>query len=183
MHEVFQQLLPARRMDDFGVKLQPVEPALTVLDGGIRRVLCVRHGFEALGQLGHFVAVRIPNIHRCAQPFEERAILRHVQLRRAVFAPLAVLHFPAEKVRHELHAVADAEDRQAHGEDRLIRVRRFLRVNGRRPAAEDDSLWLMRGDFFRGGVVRKDDRIDVTLANPPRDDLRILTAEIENDDA
>ena len=50
---------------------------------------------------------------------------------------LADRDFTAEHVGHQLHAVADAERRHAELEEDGIDVRRALRVDGRRPARED----------------------------------------------
>ncbi len=43
-------------------------------------------------------------------------------------------------------------------------------------------LGLQRGDFRRGRVVAQDDGIHVALADAARDDLRVLRAEIQDDD-
>ncbi len=140
IHEIFQQLLAARRVDDLGVELQPVEMALRILDDGERRIVRAADGAEAAREFGELVAVRIPDVHRLAEPVEERALVGQLELAVAVLALPAVLHLAAEEMRHELHAVADAEDGQPEGENRAVGMRRVLCIHGRRAAAEDDAL-------------------------------------------
>ena len=75
----------------------------------------------------------------------------------------------AEHVRHQLHAVADAERRHAEVEHGAIDVRRAFLVDAARPAGQDDAdrvLGLNRGD---GRVERQDLAIDGELTQPSRD--------------
>ena len=57
-----------------------------------------------------------------------------------------------------------------------------LRINAGRPAGQNDSARLERGDFRGGRVEAQDGGIDVALADAARDDLRVLRPEIQNDD-
>ena len=65
--------------------------------------------------------------------------------------------------------------------DLRIELRRALVVNAGRPAGEDDAVRLQRRDFLRRDVEANDLRIDLALANPPRDDLGVLRTEIEDE--
>ena len=110
-----------------------------------------------------FVAVAIPDIDLFAEPVEERAVaVVEMQDAGAVFAPGAVLDFAAEVMRHELHPVADAEDRHAERKDRRVGLRRVLSVDARRPAAEDDAVGVQSFAISVAGVSKRED-----LANRP----------------
>ena len=100
----------------------------------------------------------------------------------AVFALEAFLDLAAEKLREQLHAVTDAEDGHAQLENVFIRQRRVRGINTGRPAGQNDAAGLELGDFRGGRVIAQDCGIDVALADAPRNDLRVLRAEIENDD-
>ena len=100
----------------------------------------------------------------------------------AVFALLARLDLPAEILGQELQAVANAQHRDAQLEDGAVRQRRVLGIDAGRAARQDEALGVQPGDFPRRRVVAQDDRIDVALADAPRDDLRVLRAEIQDDD-
>src|SRR5258708_30164494 len=84
---------------------------------------------------------------------------------------------------HELLAIADAEHRHAHLEHLLGRERRRLFVHRGRTARQDDALRRERGELFLAHVEGVDLAIDAALAQPPRDELRHLAAEIEDEDA
>ena len=73
----------------------------------------MRGGAESARQRGHLVAVAVPDIELLADPFEKLRAIRDMQHAGAVFAPRAELDLPAEMLRHQLHPVADAEDRNA----------------------------------------------------------------------
>ncbi len=56
------------------------------------------------------------------------------------------------------------------------------RSHRRRPAGEDDALGLQPLERFFGGVERRDLAIDAGLAHAPRDQLRHLAAEVDDED-
>ena len=65
-------------------------------------------------------------------------------------------------------------------EDRLRRARRTFVQHGRRTAGQDDGLGRQRGKGFVGLLERRDLAIDAGLAHAPRDELRHLRAEIDD---
>ena len=88
----------------------------------------------------------------------------------------------AQDLRHELHAVADAEHRHAQLEQRVVAVRRAGLVDAHRAAREDDPGRLPAGDLGRRRAERDDLGIHVQLAEPPRDELGVLRSEVEDQD-
>ena len=111
--EVLEDFLAARGVRDFRVKLHAVEALFGMLDSGEGRVAGDADGPEAAGQSRELVAVGIPDIDDLAHALEERGVAQHLKLARAVFAAARVLDFPLQMKAHELHAVANAKDRQA----------------------------------------------------------------------
>jgi hypothetical protein len=96
---------------------------------------------------------------------------------------LARLHDAAELHRHGLHAVADAEHRHAERPDHIGRPRGSSLGDRLRPAGQDDSLGskgTQRGGVHVPGV---DLAVDAELAHAPGDQLRVLRAEVEDQDA
>ncbi len=89
---------------------------------------------------------------------------------------------PPERQRRQLHAVADAEDRDAQLVDLGRDARRVRVVAGRRPAREDDPARRELADARHRQVERVDLGVDVLLAHPARDELRVLRAEVEDED-
>jgi hypothetical protein len=77
-----------------------------------------------------------------------------------------------------LHPVADSQHRNAEVENLWIEVRCALVVNTGGPAGKHDAFRLERRDFLRRNIETHDLRIDLALADPARDHLRVLRAEI-----
>ena len=98
----------------------------------------------------------------------------------AVFAFRSGNDLSAELVGHQLHAVADAQNRQAHGENGGIDGRRAIFEHAVRAAGEDDSGRRILLQFLRRRVTADDFRIDFHFTDAPRDQLRILRTVIQN---
>ena len=84
-------------------------------------------------------------------------------------------------MRHELAAVADAEDGDAEGEDLGGVVRRRGVVDAVGSSRKDDAL---RGDLFdpfKRYRVGQDLAVHIVLAHTAGDQLVVLTAEVEYD--
>ena len=60
--EVLHDLVTARRVRDFGMKLQPVESSLRIFDRGERRAAGARSDTKSIRQRGYFVAMAVPDI-------------------------------------------------------------------------------------------------------------------------
>ena len=84
-------------------------------------------------------------------------------------------------MRDPLHAVADAEDRHAHGEDLRITLGGVGVVDGAGAAGEDQARRSIPADFFDGGGAWEDGGEDLLLANAARDELGVLAAKIQDD--
>ena len=84
-------------------------------------------GLKPFGNFRELVAVGIPDLQRLRQFCEQRAAsILHRERAFAVFALLAFLDLAAEKLREQLHAVADAEHRHAELKNVFVRQRRVL---------------------------------------------------------
>src|SRR5262249_13433368 len=89
----------------------------------------------------------------------------------------------AGEVIGELHAVADAEHGNAEVEDFRIAGRRPLLVDAGRPARQDDAARLQLAHPFGRDAGPHELAEDVLLAHPPGDELSVLRAEVEDQDA
>ena len=84
-------------------------------------------------------------------------------------------------MRHQLHAVADAERRHAQREHGGIDLGRALGVHGRGSAGEDQRDGVAAAQLVGGRPVRDELRVDARLAHAARDQLRVLPAEVEHE--
>ena len=87
----------------------------------------------------------------------------------------------AELERHQLGAVADAERGDAELEELLVDSRRPLRVHRRGAAGEDHRDRVAPADLRRAQRVRDELGVDPGIANAARDQLRVLSAEVEHE--
>jgi len=81
-----------------------------------------------------------------------------------------------------MHAVADAEDRDAARPQCRIGVRRARIVDAVRSTGKDHGLGIAGGDLTPRGVERHEFRVHVELADASGDQLAVLAAEVQDDD-
>src|SRR5690349_13637814 len=89
-------------------------------------------------------------------------------------------HLAAEQVASQVQTVADAEHRDAEVEDLGIAQGSAGGVDAGGASGEDQAAWLQLRDA-RGGEVMADQLAeDVLFADPARDELGVLRAEVED---
>ena len=102
-------------------------------------------------------------------------------LRITEFTLVARANFAAQVVRHKLHAVADAQNRNAQIKNTGIGLIIGF-VNGIRAAGEDDAFRIEGFDFFQRHVERMQFAVNVGFSHAAGDQLGNLRAEVENKD-
>ena len=178
--EVVQYLCAELGVRDLRVELNAVEPALIVAHCSARAVIG-RSGYaEALGRGLYIVGMAHPADAILGHAVKQHAFLR-VERYLAVLADASGgADLAASHPRHELASVADAQNGNAGGKYRRIKMRRSFVVHAVRPAGEDDagvagSLYLVKGD----AVVALDLCENFVLTHSAGDKLIILPAEIQ----
>ena len=181
--EIADQFGAVGRVHHFGVEHQAVIFALLVLDHRERRVRRDAGHRKTRRHLGDAVAMAHPDrmlfAHRPGG-LEQVARRLDLDIGAAEFAVVAALDLAAELGGHGHLAVADAEHGNAGIEDQLRGAGRAFLMHRFRAAGEDHRfrLHLLEGGF--GLLERHDLGIDALLAHAARDQLRHLTAEIDN---
>ena len=99
-----------------------------------------------------------------------------------VLAPFAKFDLAPEMMGHELHPVADAEDRNSERKNLWIRMRCAFVVNARRSPRKDNAFRRQGCDFPGRDIELDDLRIDLAFPDTPGDDLGVLRSEIEDQD-
>ena len=95
---------------------------------------------------------------------------------------MAAFHLAAQHMHHHLLAVADPEDRHPGAEGRRWWHRCAGRKDRGRPARKDDRLGLKgMKEGIIDPVAGMDFAIHVQLAQPARDQLRHLAAEVDDE--
>src|SRR5438552_3150619 len=167
------------------MKLDGIDPALAVFHGGHG---VFRHGglSEAGRQLDDVVSVAIPDAQRLGYSTENvgrRVVVLKVQERAAVLAPMRFLDFAAHGFGDPVHAVADAENRDAHGEHGMVARGRPGIVSGAGTTGKNETDRLELSDIVWSNGAWHHRREHLLLTDAPRDQLGVLTAEIDHDDA
>lgn len=179
--KILQHLGAFFGVDHFRMELDAVEAARFVGDGRGGREVRVAGEAEARGHVRDGVAVAHPDGGLFGDAFEERAAAVPIENGVAVFVLVRTGDFPAELAAHELHAVADAQHGDTRLEDGFVHLRRAFRIDAGRTAGEDDAFWVVRQDLFRRLRVRKDLAVNAAFPDAPRDELRVLSAEVDDD--
>jgi hypothetical protein len=171
------------RVDDLRVELNPVEAAVGRLEGGHGRPGAGGERGEPGGGLEDRVAVAHPAALLLREPAKEAAsAVAKGQVGAAELPRLRALDPAAERQHHRLHAVTDAEDRDAQIEQLGREGRRARLVDRGRAAGEDERLRVAAADLLRGGRGGQHLGEDAALADAPSDQLRVLAAEVEDQD-
>jgi hypothetical protein len=142
-------------VDDLGVELDPVELAVGRLERRDGRFGRRRQRREAGRCLVDRVAVRHPARLLVGEIPQQLPLLVDRQLRAAELADVRRLDTAAEVEHHRLHAVTDAEHRDAELEQLVAELRRSVGVHRRRPAREDQSLRRPPLDLIERERVRE----------------------------
>ncbi|MNM96754.1 hypothetical protein D3C81_1092420 [compost metagenome] len=182
VQEVRDHLVAMHGVAHFRMELHGVELLAFMAHGRDWRTLRSRIQLEALRQLGHMVAVAHPDGLGAFKALDDLCSLFKCQIRLAVFPFRGALHLAAELMGHQLHAVADAEYRQAEVINRRVHMRSVLSVYAHRSAGEDDALGRQRLDSFDRRIVGQQFTVHAQVPDSPRDQLVVLSPEIENND-
>src|SRR5205823_573487 len=91
-------------------------------------------------------------------------------------------YLSAELMSDQLKPVADAEHRLVVMEDAIVNLRSVGVVDRAGPAAQDHTRGVIALNLGPGGVARQDHGENIELADAARDQLRVLRAEVEDND-
>ena len=182
VQEVLEHLLAVLGVQHLRVPLHAGQPAADVLERRHRRAGRRGQHREPLGRGRDRVAVRHPDVVLDRYVGQQRAGRADRDRRAAVLAGAGVGDLAAEPLRHQLEAVAHAEHRRPGREQRRVDARRALGVDRRGAAGQHDRLGLARQHLGHRHRVRHDLGVDPRLAHPPRDQLRVLGPEVDDED-
>ena len=136
---------------------------------------------KSVGQAGHVIAVALPDLQPLGKSAKERRIFFAVKSRWSVFAAIGFHDISAERVRDPLHSVADAEHGNAEGQNFAIARGASASYTELGPPESTMPLGWRRLISSKRSIARQNRGEDLLLANAPRDQLRVLTAEIQDD--
>ena len=159
---------------DFGVELYSIQLARRVGHRGMRSVLGAAYGDKPTRQKRDLIPVAHPDLLDRLHSVKQGRIRGDVDFRGTELTFVARLDLASELVGHQLHPVADAQNRNAEPPDAGIAMRRFPCVHAGGPATENDSLGLEFRQLLRRRVEPQNLRKHLAFTDSPRNHLRIL---------
>ena len=169
-------------MVHLGVELHAVKAALLIADAHGGAGGGAGNQGEALGHLGHVVAMAHPGDALLGQPLEEAAAGVEEGLRLAIFPGRVGLgggHLPAQLVGQQLAAVADAQNGYAQTEHAGVHMGGFFIIDTVGAAGEDDAHGIIGSDLLKAHIKGLDFAVYITFADAAGDQLVILSAEVQ----
>ena len=163
------------------MKLQAVEASLDVTHGGGRTVIGTAENLEAFGNTTHEIAVAHPDTLGRLQTGEHTRSGGDFQCCGAEFHTIPRLHLAPEAVAQQLVAVAQSENGKSRVEDRCLEGRPVIGVYAGRPAGQNETVGVAQ--VVQGCVRWPDLGPHVQAPKPVGDEMGVLTAEVEDDDA
>lgn len=166
------------------MELDAVKPSFLVGHGRHRTVDGVGDHGKSLGRAGHLKGVTHPTDAFGLHALEQAALGGiHGNRRPSILPLLSALDGSAHEMGHELHAIADAQNRHAQREHRRINPGRALFQHAGRPAGKDNAPGIFLANLLYTGRIRQHAGIDPALADAPGNELGILAAKVKNQNA
>ena len=103
--------------------------------------------------------------------------------RMPVFALFRCGHDAAQRTAHQLHAVANTENRNSRMKQLGFDLRRIFGIDARRSSRKDNAFRCFVDNRIRALAVADDFGVDAAFADTPCNQLRILSAKVNNDDS
>ena len=180
VEEVAEDAAAVGGVADLGVELQAVHRTLAVLDGrGVARFGGGQWDEAAADRL-HLVAVAHPNGGLLGDAREQRLARLDAADGPAELAAGRRQDLAAHRLAGELHAVTDAQDRDAQVEDRGVTVGRARLVDAGGTAGEDQAAGVQLADALGRQVVAHQLAENVQVADSAADELAVLRPEVED---
>ena len=181
VQEVAQDQRAVRRVRDLGMKLEAVDRQLAMPHRRDRAGRGRGQRQEIAAGVVDLVAVAHPDDRLARDVVEERlGRVQHAALGAAELAGRRRIDLGPHRLAGQLHPVADPQDRHAQLEDRRIALRCPGLVDARRPAREDQGQRVQLANSLGRDVVADDPRKRMPLAHPARDELDVLSTEIQD---
>ncbi len=181
VQEVLENLLTARGVRHLRMKLHAAETPLRVLHGGDGRLRRGGGDRESGRSLDDRVAVAHPHVLALRKPGEEPGSADDVERSLAVLGDVVARDAATQLMGDELVSVADSEHRDSRRQDPGVDAVGALCIHGSRTTGQHDARRAPPLDLAGGDVARNDLRVDVCLAYPPGDELRVLRTEIDDE--
>ena len=148
IQEVVKHFFTTFSMQNFCMVLHSVQFTFFILHRCNRAVFCMRNDFKPFRYFCYIVNVGHPHNLVFVQAFEQWGCSVHFS---RCFTKLTVVrrfNFATQCMRHKLHTIAHAKNRNTKFKDFLFNFRGIFFVHAVRATSEDDTLRLQFLNFF-----------------------------------
>ncbi|MNC21047.1 hypothetical protein D3C75_690160 [compost metagenome] len=136
---------------------------------------------EALRNLGYHIPVAHPYRLLLLQPLSQLVACGELHVSLAVFPLRGPFHLAVQLECHQLHAVADAQHRNAQIVDSRVNMRRPLRIHTGRPSGEYNALRRKRLEPVQRNIVRQQFAVHSQIPDTSCNQLVVLAAKVQHD--
>ena len=182
VHKVAEHLRALYSVQHLRVELYGIQALCLVLHSRYRAYRSISRNGEALRSLGNIVRVAHPadGIGRYALKQLGTSCL-DADISLAVLADRSSLHLAAQKMRHQLGAVADAQHRHAKLEYLCADGCRVRCIHAVRAAGKDDALQVLHGlDFLKAESIWMHLAINIALTHTAGNQLVVLATKVQD---
>ena len=183
-------------VDHFRMELNGIELPVRVLHGSDGTIIGVRGDRESRRGSGNVVGMGHPEDGmagflatgllrrdiRCGDILQQSVMAVDDHLGVAVLADRCGFDRAAESVGHELCTVADSENRNAEVKNGGVIAGGVVLKDALRTAGKNDALVVLRLNLLQRSGIRQNFGVDMLFADAPRNELVVLSAEVENQD-
>ena len=160
------------------MELHTVDALLGIRHRAERTVLAVRNGRKALRRFGDVIGVAHPHDGFPLHAGAERTARVKGDRHAAILALGCLFDCAAQRVCRQLHAIADAQNRNAQRIKRRVDMRRVGVEHRGRAAGKDDANGRLCADFLHRNGAGNNLTEDPGFSHASRDQLGILRAEV-----
>jgi hypothetical protein len=152
-------------VSDFGVKLNPVQKPVAALHRRVSDGRGLGKTDKIFWQGEDTIAVAHPDIFGGIEALKERICLKDLQGAGAILPLLAAGYLAAQIMGHQLHPIADPQDRDLQLIDASIDPGGIGSIDARWSSREDQTPWGDSANLFDRDVPGDDLGIDPQLAH------------------
>jgi hypothetical protein len=167
-------------MNDFRVKLDPVQPSGVVRDRGDRARFRAPQHAKAFRRRLNSVSMAHPNLLSATRIAEEYGVGVQVEYRLPVFPLGSLSDLASKELGHQLLPVTDSKYSRSRSEYRRVYGRAARLVNAGRTTGDNHSSTAAK--LFRRCFARQHLGVDSEFANLACDEVGVLAAGVEYGD-
>ena len=164
------------------MELDAVELAIVIGDRSVGGIIGMGENLEACGELHHRIPVAHPHGSVVFDVGEQIRGIVDVQCCLTVLPAFGPFHRTAQLLHHQLHSVANPQNRNPQFPNPGIAMGRAGIVHGVGSTREDNPFGFELAQLFGGGAIGQHFRVDLGFANSTGDQFRILGTEVQNND-